>query len=114
MDTKTLAAILLMGHVIAVSVILLVLSMQIKILNGRPDRELHSGRMALLALALSMLFGNFIPIVVDILVLAGSVERNHPSPVGVMYALSNVITLILSATSVLALYIIARKLIKKT
>lgn len=113
MDAKLLAAILLTGHVVAVIVTVLVLIRQVKILRGRPDPELQTGRMVLLALAIVIGLGNFIPIAIDAAVILGGVYRPHPSLFGIAYALSNVFTLIFSASAVLALYIIADKLFRR-
>lgn len=113
MDTKTLATILLVGHIIAVVVILMVLHRQMKIIRSRPDPELHAGRMVLLFLALGALIGNFVPITIDILVLVGEVQRNNPQPVGILYATSNVFTLVWEAIAILALYLVAEKLLSK-
>lgn len=113
MDSKTLAAILLIGHIAAVAVILLVLRRQIKILRSKPDPELRHGRMALLVLALGALFGNFIPITIDMLVLTGEVQRNAPQPVSILYATSNVLTLVWEAFAILALYVVAENLLSK-
>lgn len=112
MNTKTLALILLTGHLMAVVLIARVLWRQLKIVRSRPDPQLRGGRIVLLVLALAGLCGNFIPLAVDILVLLNVVSRTKPNPVGVAYALSNVITLIVITGALLALYIIAERLLK--
>lgn len=112
-DVKVLAATLLLGHVLALVVVVLVLSRQIKILRGKPDPTLQIGRLVLLALAVVIGLGNLVPIAIDAAVILGSVTRAKPSHLGVLYALSNVFTLILSASAVLALYVIAERLAKK-
>ncbi len=112
MDAKFLAAVLLSGHVIALSVTLLVLGRQIKILRGKPNPELQTGRLVLLLLAVIIGLGNVIPITVDTAVILGGVIRAQPTVFGVLYALSNVLTLIFSASAVLALYVIADRLLK--
>lgn len=92
---------------------LLVFYRQIKILRQRPDPTLRSGRAALFVLAAAILGANFIPMVIDILVIFGEIGRNRPSVVGVAYALSNVLTLVFSAGALYALYVIAERLVNK-
>jgi len=113
MDTKMLAASLLVGHLIAVVLSLLVIFKQVRILRRRPDPTLKSGRVALFILAVAVTLGNFIPIAVDLAVLAGGYGRTEPSAIGIAYALSNVLTLISSAVALLILYIIAGRLADK-
>lgn len=110
MDVKTLAAMLLFGHVLALIVITLVLLRQVRILRSRPDPELQTGRMVLLALAIVIGLGNIIPIAIDTAVLLGEIPRAKPNLFGILYALSNVLTLTFSASAVLALYMIAERL----
>ena len=113
MDTKTLAASLLVGHLMAVVLSLLVIFRQVRILRRRPDPALKSGRIVLFILAVVITLGNFIPIAVDVAVLVGEYGRAQPSAIGIAYALSNVLTLIAFAIALLALYIIADKLVNK-
>jgi len=114
MNAKLLALTLLVGHVIAVGLISRVLWRQLKILRTRPDPELREGRRVLFILALAGLCGNFVPIGTDVLVMANVVHRQSPSPVGILYALSNVITLIIVTGAVQALYVVAEKLLRKS
>lgn len=113
MDTKTLAIILLCGHIVAVTIILSVLYRQTKILLNNPDPELHTGRMALLLLALGALASNVAPITIDTMVLADAVHRAHPTTPGIIYATSNVLGLVWEAAAILALYIFAERLLGK-
>ncbi len=113
MDTKTLAALLLIGHLVATVLMLLVFYRQIKILRQRPDPELRSGRLALFILAVAILGANFIPMAIDVLVIFGEVGRNRPSGAGIAYALSNVLSLVFSAGALYALYVIAERLVNK-
>lgn len=113
MSARELAVVLLVGHVSSVILVSLVVRKQLRIFKGTPDKSLRAGRITLTALALTVLIGNFVPIIIDSLVLIGPVKRAHPSPVGVVYATSNVIILLLSAMCVLALYIVAERLLKK-
>lgn len=114
MSTKDLALILLVGHITSAILIAMVLKKQLRILRGRPDTTLRHARQILSGLALTVLIGNFVPLTIDSLVLMNKVSRNHPTPVGVAYATSNVIILVLSAASVLALYIAAERLVPTT
>lgn len=113
MGVKELATMLLTGHVIALIVTTLVLSRQVRILRSKPDPELQTGRLVLLALAIVIGLGNLIPMTIDAAVIVGVVPRTPPNAAGVLYALSNVLTLIFSASAVLALYIIADRLLRK-
>lgn len=114
MSTKILALILLLGHVTAVALISRVLYRQLKILLTKPDPELREGRRVMFILALAGLLGNFVPISVDVLVLISIVQRHTPNPVGIAYALSNVITLIIISAAINTLYVVAEKLLRKT
>lgn len=114
MSAKLLAAIFLIGHITALVVILHVLSRQFRIITQRPDSSLNSGRFVLFVLAAAIGLGNFIPIIVDSAVLLGAVTRANPTLIGVVYSLSNLLTLVLSASAVLALYIIAERLYNST
>lgn len=113
MDVKYLAATLLLGHTIALAVTVMILARQVRILHSNPDPELRAGRYVLLALAIIIGMGNFIPMAIDVGVLLGVIDRAQPSLYGVLYSLSNVLTLIFSASAVLALYIIADRLFRK-
>lgn len=113
MSTKELAVILLLGHISSVVFIVMVLYRQLRILRGRPDSTLRIARIVLSTLAGTILVGNFIPITVDSLVLADVVVRNQPSAAGIVYATSNVVILVLSSASMLALYVIAEILARK-
>jgi len=112
MDAKTLAILLLLGHIVALMITVTVLGRQIKILRGRPDPELQTGRLILLALAVVIGLGNITPMAVDSTFILGDAARAQPSPIGIAYSLSNVLTLIFSSSAVLALYIIADKLVR--
>jgi hypothetical protein len=114
MSTKVLALILLVGHLTSVGLISRVLWRQLKIMLTKPDPELREGRRVMLILALTGLSGNFVPITVDVLVLVSIVQRHPPNLVGVAYALSNVITLIIISSAINTLYIVAEKLLRKT
>jgi len=114
MGVKELAAILLLGHLTALGVTILILWRQIKIIRGRPDPALQEGRLVLLGLAIIIGLGNFIPIAIDTAVMLGAVARAKPTVFGTLYALSNVFTLIFSASAVLSLYVIAERLLAKT
>lgn len=114
MDVKILAGVLFTGHVIALVVTVRVLMRQVVILRSRPDPELQTGRLVLFALAVVIGLGNIIPMAIDAAVILGEVPRAKPNLIGVLYALSNVLTLIFSASAVLALYMIAERLFSNT
>lgn len=113
MSIKTLAVILLVGHLVAVAIILSVIRKQVKILKQKPDPELHAGRVFLSISAVGILLGNAIPLVVDAGVLFDKIHRTHPTAPGVAYALSNMLTLNLLAGAMFATYVVAEKLLKK-
>lgn len=114
MSAKQLALILLVGHITSVILIAIVMKKQHRILRGKPDAELRHARQILSSMALTVMIGNFVPITIDSLVVVSKVTRAHPTSVGIAYATSNVIILVLSAASVLALYVAAEKLAAAT
>lgn len=111
MNTKQLAGVLLLGHLLSVVIVSIVLYKQHRILKDNPSPELHTGRMILLAFAVIILLGNIIPIAIDGAVIFGNIARNRPSGFGVAYSLSNSITALCSAGALLSLYVIAEKLL---
>lgn len=108
MGTKTLALILLGGHVVVVVLTLLVVIRQIKIFRQRPDATLRVGRIVMSIFTGGVLLGNVVPILVEICFLSGV---QLPRYAGLAYALSNVLTMIVLTGAVLALYVIAEKLL---
>jgi hypothetical protein len=112
MDAKTLAVYLLIGRILSLIVIGIVLRKQVEIFRGRPDPELRQGRIVMMFFAMVLLLGNFIPVVIDIAVIHGDVTRANPSPAGIAYAFSSNLVSLFSSCALLALYIIAEKLLK--
>lgn len=114
MDTKTLATMLLVGRIITVVVILLVIYRQIKIARSRPDPSLRAGRVVLMSMSIVALLSNVVPVLIDIGVILGEIPRAKPTYYGIAYGLSSNLSTMFLSFGVLALYIIAEKLLKKT
>lgn len=107
MDIKTIAAILLLGHIISASFMVLVVKRQLALSKLPIDPELLPFRKTLSRLSLAILIGNFIPIAIDILtiVTTDSLHREEtPSVAGVIYAFSNAVTAVISAYLIWTLY----------
>lgn len=116
MDVNQLATCFLVGHLIAVTMTVWVLVRQVKIFRefrDRPDSTLQVGRIILLVLAIATCLGNLPPILIDSAVLAGLVPRARPTTFGIIYGLSNLLILTCQAAALLALYIIAEKVVAK-
>ncbi len=107
MDIKTVAFILLLGHIVSAVFMLFVVRRQ-RILSKLPiDPELLPFRKTLNRLSLAILVGNFIPIIIDVLTITAhdSLRReDSPSTIGIMYAVSNAVTAAISAYLIWTLY----------
>lgn len=107
MDIKTVAFILLLGHIVSAVFMLFVVRRQRGLSKLPIDPELLPFRKTLNRLSLAILVGNFIPIVIDILtiVVTDSLHREDtPSIAGVIYAFSNAVTAAVSAYLIWTLY----------
>lgn len=107
MDIKTVALILLLGHIVSAVFMLFVVRRQRELSKLPIDQELLSFRKTLNRLSVAILVGNIIPIVIDILTIYtyNSLEReSSPSMIGIMYAFSNAITAAISAYLIWTLY----------
>ncbi|HJQ08007.1 MAG TPA: hypothetical protein VJ836_00835 [Candidatus Saccharimonadales bacterium] len=113
MDVKTLALLLLIGRVLSLVALVVVLRKQIRIFRSKPDPKLRAGRIVMLSFVLIILAGNLVPIGLDIAVLMDEIKRNTPSIAGIAYALSSNLNSLFLSYALLALYIIAEKLVTK-
>lgn len=108
MNIKVIAAILLVERLLAVTLMLFVVRKQLSLFKRRADQEIHRFRKLLFALALVITASNFIPIVIDALTLFANLEyRDNPQPIGILYAISNATTAVISAAALLAIYRLA-------
>lgn len=107
MDIKTVAFILMLGHIVSAAFMLMVVRRQ-RALNKLPiDPELLPFRKTLNRLSMAILIGNILPILIDLLTIIAhdSLKReDSPSVVGVTYAVSNCITAAVSAYLIWTLY----------
>lgn len=110
MDIKTLAKILLIGHVVSASFMFFVLKKQLALFKLNIEPELVKFRKVLFGLSLAVFLGNFIPIVIDVLTIVSKVTRSQPSTIGIYYAFSNCIFSILSAILIWTMYRLASKI----
>lgn len=108
MDIKTIAAMLLTGHLISVFFVLLVIKKQIR-LALKKDEQMRKQRRNLLVLSLVILFGNFIPIFIDIFTLSPGLPRNKPTIIGMIYGFSNCFLLISASVGLWVIYRYAEK-----
>jgi hypothetical protein len=113
MGVKTLAFILLAGRIVSLIFTGLVLYRQIRLSKLAAPSWLVSFRRVLLGLTLVIFIGNFIPMVIDILVLVDEVQRNSPNPVGVAYALDSNLTAVFASIAIWSLYKLAQKSIER-
>jgi hypothetical protein len=90
MDIKTLALIMLGGHLVSVGFMASVIVKQWGLFKRLIEESLKGFRRVLFALSILILVGNIIPIFIDTLTLFYSLPRPlSVSSVSVFYALSN-------------------------
>lgn len=112
MGIKTVAFVLLLGRLVSVFFMTLVVNRQRALSKLPTSPELLPFRRTLNRLSVSLLIGNIIPIVIDVvtIVATNSLEREDtPSVIGVMYAISNCTTAAISAYLIWTLYKQAEK-----
>lgn len=107
MDIKHVAAILLVGHIVSASFMLLVVRRQRALTKLPIDSDLLPFRRTLNRLSVAILIGNIIPILIDILTITAhdSLRReDSPSGIGIIYGISNAVTAVISAYLIWTLY----------
>lgn len=114
MDIKTLAVLLLFGHLVSSAFIILVLRKQFKLFKVSIDPSIKVFRRVLFFLSMAILFGNVIPIIVDTATIFDAIVRSshHVNTVGVFYSAANMITAVLSSLLVWTLYLLAARTLR--
>lgn len=106
MDTRVIAALLLIGRLITVIFILIVLINQIKLLRNNIFPELKPVRKRLFAMNVVLLLGQFIPITIDALGIWGRGSFN----LLLAYVFSNNITAMIASIVTWDTYNLAAKI----
>ena len=111
MDIKVLATILIIGHLVSVTFILLVLKKQYGLFKLSIDHNIKVFRRVLFFLSIAIFMGNIIPITVDGLTIFNHIQRstNHVNAVGLWYSMSNMLTAIFSSLLIWTLYLLAAR-----
>lgn len=95
MDIKELALILLIGRIISDLFIFAVLRRQWQLITARYKDRLDKMRWVLFSVSVVIFLGNMIPIGIDIATLLADVGRAQPTSVGIMYAFSSNIPMLM-------------------
>lgn len=114
MDIKTLAVILVIGHLVSSGFIGVVIKRQFELFKITIDPGIVVFRKILFCISIAIMAGNLYPIFIDIATILSKVHRstNHVNMVGLIYTLSNMLTAIMSAILVWALYLFAARTLK--
>lgn len=111
MDIKTLAIIMLIGHVISMGFMISVIGTQWDLFKKIISESVRNFRRVLFVLSILVLAGNLIPIIIDLLTLVIQLPRPLAvSPLSAFYAVSNAyLAAAAPAAAIWVLYLMAKR-----
>lgn len=109
MDIRTIAIFLLVLRLISVVFMVLVIYKQLRLVRLPSTRYIRLTRVALLVLSIAIFLGNMIPIYVDWATAFAHLPRSTDkvNSIGVIYALDNAFTAVMSSAALWAVYKLA-------